>query len=146
MAAGSTPPGPREALDGRRLPATDLVDVSVVATNRDSGRGFRHDDTIDVPVKPEDTWRALVREFELPAGVTQVRVAVRDATSADGLNVIVNSGRAAGQTIDHVHWHVIPRFQDDSVNWPWPHTEYLGDELGQMQFRLQRELSPKADD
>jgi hypothetical protein len=57
------------------------IGVSVVAINRDSGRGFRHDDTIDLPVKPDDTWRALVREFELPAGVTQVRVVVRDVTS-----------------------------------------------------------------
>jgi histidine triad (HIT) family protein len=66
--------------------------------------------------------------------------AVRAATGADGLNVIVNNGRSAGQTIDHVHWHIIPRFQDDAVNWPWPHGEYVGDELGQMQFRVEREL------
>ena len=26
--------------------------------------------------------------------------------AADGLNVIVNNGRAAGQTIDHCHWHI----------------------------------------
>ena len=72
--------------------------------------------------------------------------AVRAATGADGLNVIVNSGRAAGQTIDHVHWHVIPRTFDDPVDWPWPQGEYFGDELGQMQFRIDRELNPKADD
>ena len=60
---------------------------------------------------------------------------------ADGLNVIVNIGRSAGQTIDHVHWHIIPRFQDDAVNWPWPQGEYVGDELGQMQFRVERELA-----
>jgi histidine triad (HIT) family protein len=66
--------------------------------------------------------------------------AVRAATGADGLNVIVNVGRAAGQTVDHVHWHVIPRFHGDPVNWPWPHSEYLGDELGQMRFAIEREL------
>jgi histidine triad (HIT) family protein len=72
--------------------------------------------------------------------------AVRAATGADGLNVIVNNGRSAGQTIDHVHWHIIPRFQDDAVNWPWPQGEYVGDELGQMQFRIEQELhaSPGA--
>ncbi len=57
-----------------------------------------------------------------------------------GFNVIVNNGRAAGQTIDHGHWHIIPRFHDDPVNWPWPHSEYVGDELGQMRFRIEREL------
>jgi histidine triad (HIT) family protein len=71
--------------------------------------------------------------------------AVQAATGADGLNVIVNNGRAAGQTVDHVHWHIIPRFDDDAVNWPWPHSEYVGDELGQMQLRIRRELNPTDD-
>ena len=67
--------------------------------------------------------------------------AVRAATGANGFNVIVNNGRAAGQTIDHGHWHIIPRFHDDPVDWPWPHSEYVGDELGQMRFRIERELN-----
>jgi histidine triad (HIT) family protein len=67
--------------------------------------------------------------------------AVRAATGADGLNVIVNNGEATGQTIDHCHWHIIPRFGDDAVNWPWPHSPYIGDELGQMKLRIERELS-----
>jgi histidine triad (HIT) family protein len=67
--------------------------------------------------------------------------AITTATGADGLNVIVNNGQAAGQTIDHCHWHIVPRFQDDSVNWPWPHCEYFGDELNQMRFRIERELN-----
>jgi histidine triad (HIT) family protein len=66
--------------------------------------------------------------------------AVRAATGADGLNVIVNNGLAAGQTVDHGHWHIIPRFHDDPVDWPWPHSEYVGDELAQMRFRIEREL------
>ena len=66
--------------------------------------------------------------------------AIRAATGADGINVIINNGRVAGQTIDHCHWHIIPRFRDDPVNWPWPQGEYVGDELGQMKFRIEREL------
>ncbi len=66
--------------------------------------------------------------------------AIRAATGADGLNVIVNHGQAAGQTIDHCHWHIIPRFHDDPVNWPWPHQAYVGDQLNQMRFRIEREL------
>ena len=68
--------------------------------------------------------------------------AVRAATGADGFNVIVNNGRAAGQIINHGHWHIIPRFHNDPVNWPWPHSDYVGDELGQMRFRIERELNP----
>lgn len=32
---------------------------------------------------------------------------------ADGFNVIVNNGTAAGQTIFHFHFHIIPRFKND---------------------------------
>ncbi len=71
--------------------------------------------------------------------------AVAAATGADGLNVIVNNGAAAGQTIDHTHWHLIPRFDDDPVNWPWPHQAYSGDELNQMRFRIERELDLQPD-
>ena len=66
--------------------------------------------------------------------------AVKLATGADGFNVIINNGQAAGQTVDHGHWHIIPRLRDDPVNWPWPHAEYRGDELNQMRFAISREL------
>jgi len=31
----------------------------------------------------------------------------------DGYNVGLNDGEAAGQTVDHCHWHVVPRYQGD---------------------------------
>ena len=66
--------------------------------------------------------------------------AVVRATGADGFNVIINNGAVAGQTIFHGHWHIIPRFHDDSVNWPWPHSDYSGDQIHQIAFAIEREL------
>lgn len=40
---------------------------------------------------------------------------VKSAVNADGFNIIVNTGRAAGQTIFHFHFHIIPRYKDDRV-------------------------------
>ena len=70
--------------------------------------------------------------------------AILKATGADGLNVIVNNGEAAGQTVAHGHWHLIPRRLDDAVKWPWPHVEYVGEELAQMQARIEREWTDAA--
>ncbi len=59
------------------------VEVSVAAVHRDSGKGFLHDDPLTITAAAGETpgWRGLVREFELPSGVSQMRVVVRDATS-----------------------------------------------------------------
>jgi len=67
--------------------------------------------------------------------------AVRSAANADGFNVVVNGGTVAGQTVDHCHFHVIPRFHGDPVHWPWPHTQYQADELKDYQLRIARALS-----
>ncbi|MGH7897975.1 MAG: HIT family protein [Candidatus Binatia bacterium] len=31
----------------------------------------------------------------------------------DGFNVGVNDGTAAGQSVEHMHWHLIPRYHGD---------------------------------
>lgn len=67
--------------------------------------------------------------------------AVQAATGSDGFNVVINNGLVAGQTVFHGHWHIIPRFTNDPIHWPWPQSQYAGDELNQMQDRITRELS-----
>jgi histidine triad (HIT) family protein len=37
----------------------------------------------------------------------------------EGYNVINNNGRAAGQTVGHVHFHIVPRKEGDRVLEPW---------------------------
>jgi histidine triad (HIT) family protein len=70
--------------------------------------------------------------------------AVREATAAQGLNVIVNNGAAAGQAVDHCHWHIIPRFAGDPIRWPWRQGKYSGDELNQMRSRIERALESET--
>ncbi len=38
---------------------------------------------------------------------------------ADGINLINSCGRAAWQTVFHVHIHMIPRYEDDPLKLPW---------------------------
>lgn len=39
--------------------------------------------------------------------------AVQEAVDADGCNVGINDGTAAGQEVPHSHYHIIPRFEGD---------------------------------
>jgi len=45
---------------------------------------------------------------------------VKQVAGADGMNIIVNSGVAAGQDVFHYHVHVIPRKEDDGFDVPLP--------------------------
>jgi histidine triad (HIT) family protein len=40
----------------------------------------------------------------------QIAAAVKKATAADGISIIQQNGKSAGQDIFHFHVHVIPRF------------------------------------
>lgn len=60
----------------------------------------------------------------LAAHFGKVAKAVVKAVNADGYNVICNTGKAAGQAVDHVHFHIIPRHTGDGVLNRWPSGEY----------------------
>lgn len=45
--------------------------------------------------------------------VEDVKHEIRQEHSPDGYNIGVNIGRAAGQTIPHLHVHIIPRYEGD---------------------------------
>lgn len=72
--------------------------------------------------------------------VPRLARAVHAATGAEDSNVIINSGRVAGQTVDHCHWHIVPRFHGDPVRWPWPQGSYADGEASQMADAIIRAL------
>jgi len=47
--------------------------------------------------------------------VQKVANGVTQALGADGFNLIVNNGEAAGQIIHHLHLHIIPRKDGDGL-------------------------------
>ncbi|MBI5465831.1 MAG: HIT family protein [Candidatus Kerfeldbacteria bacterium] len=57
----------------------------------------------------------------------KVAAGVSRATQADGYNISINNGRAAGQVIWHTHVHIIPRVSSDGLDL-WPQSEYQGSE------------------
>lgn len=51
---------------------------------------------------------------------------VKQVAGAAGMNIVVNSGAAAGQDVFHYHVHVIPRRADDGFDVPLP---FAGSEM-----------------
>lgn len=68
-----------------------------------------------VPRRHEPDFLALTAEEQAAiwALVPQVRRHIESQHNADGYNVGINVGQAAGQTVAHAHLHVIPRYVGD---------------------------------
>jgi histidine triad (HIT) family protein len=49
------------------------------------------------------------------ATVSRVTKVVKKVVNCDGVSIYQANEKAAGQEIFHVHFHVIPRFKDDSI-------------------------------
>ncbi|MEM5798891.1 MAG: HIT family protein [Candidatus Aenigmatarchaeota archaeon] len=46
--------------------------------------------------------------------VRRISEMVRNALKADGISLSLSSGRAAGQVVPHLHFHIIPRFLNEA--------------------------------
>ena len=56
---------------------------------------------------PEEELKQLI------VSVKKIAQAILKATKASGFNVLQNNGKVAGQLVNHIHFHVIPRFEND---------------------------------
>lgn len=50
--------------------------------------------------------------------------AVVAAADADGFNIHQTNGACSGQVVPHVHFHIIPRHNDDGYSFHWRAGEY----------------------
>ena len=51
----------------------------------------------------------------LVARVKRVAAHLKDALGCDGFNILQNNGEAAGQTVHHLHFHIVPRWNGDPL-------------------------------
>lgn len=67
--------------------------------------------TVDLTDTPADTVAGMAR-----VGQRIARAARRSGLHADGNNVVINDGKAAFQTVFHIHLHVLPRRSGDKLS------------------------------
>jgi len=71
-----------------------------------------------VPRRHVERWDELTGEEKLALirGMELAMAVLREVLKPDAFNVGMNLGREAGQTVPHLHLHVIPRWKGDSRN------------------------------
>ncbi|OBG83535.1 HIT family hydrolase [Mycobacterium sp. E802] len=66
---------------------------------------------VDLTDTPADTVAAMAR-----IGARIARAARRSGLHADGNNIVINDGKAAFQSVFHIHLHVVPRQAGDKLS------------------------------
>ena len=82
--------------------------------------------------------------YEIPEDVAGdvMKLAKKMAThmteklNCDGFNLVQNNGEAAGQTVFHFHYHLIPRYKDDNQHILWEPTSPSAEELEELKDLL----------
>jgi len=63
--------------------------------------------------------------------------AALEVTGAPGFNVLNNEGKVAGQVVQHVHFHIIPRNDGDGIGYRWRPRSYPEGEAAKLQAAFQ---------
>ena len=67
---------------------------------------------LNITDTPVDLLRDII------AIVQRLSVAATEGVGAKDFNLTVNNGQNAGQLVEHLHFHIIPRFPGDNLH-PW---------------------------
>lgn len=78
-------------------------------------RPVNYGHTLVIPKKHYNNFLELTPDVlkELARVTQMMSGAIQKGLKSDGFNVIINNGAAAGQTVFHFHFHIIPRFSSD---------------------------------
>ena len=134
-----------EQIVDREIPANIVYEDETVLAFMDAfplSKGH----TLVIPKRPIENIYDLDDETgaEVMAAVTKVARALRSAFNPKGLNVVQNNGSYASQSVFHLHFHLIPRYDDeyDGFSYKWDPVSEPGsdDERKELEDRIKSEL------
>lgn len=84
----------------------------------------------DIFATPEDTAaKAMIV-------AKKVSEKLKAKLGCEGLNIVQNNGEVAGQTVKHLHIHLIPRYTDDRQHILWNPTSPSAEELASIRDKI----------
>ena len=100
----------------KQVPASLIYEDEKVLAFLDI-RPLNEGHTLVIPKAHYETIFEIPQELiaYLHAITKRVALAVKKATKADGISIIQQNGKAAGQEIFHLHVHVIPRYEGQKL-------------------------------
>ena len=98
--------------------------------------------TIVIPKKHFNNLYDTPEEFlcEMMKITKNLSIAIKSATKADGINLEMNNDRAAGQLVNHIHWHIVPRFEGDGFTHWHGKRPYNEGEMSEVAEKIRKEI------
>jgi histidine triad (HIT) family protein len=100
-----------------------------------------------IPKKHFESFLEVPREElkELIVLVQDLAKKIVKAVNAEGFNVYQSNGVVAGQTINHMHFHIIPRFKGDGLPLKWKQSKPEKPELEALKNQILKEKGNLTD-
>lgn len=97
------------------LPPERIIDSNEYGLTIRDGFPVSTGHTLVIPKRHIGSWFEIDAKEQLGLLnlLTRAKIALQDELNPDGYNIGINDGPAAGQTVPHLHMHVIPRYKGD---------------------------------
>jgi len=77
--------------------------------------------------------------------VNRISMAVFEVFQANGTNILIQNGVAAGQKTNHFMVHIIPRKETDGLNFQWQPKQLNEEQMSTIEIKLKEESSGIGD-
>jgi histidine triad (HIT) family protein len=124
-----------------QIPVTKIYEDDVILSFLDIGP-ISDGHTLVIPKQHFEKLHDCSPELlgQISSRLGKIAKAVVVATGSAGYNVLCNNGRAAGQLIEHLHFHIIPRNAGDGVFDRWPSHKYAEGKIKKIAARIREKL------
>jgi len=124
-----------------QIPVTKIYEDEVVLAFLDIGP-LSDGHTLVIPKQHFEKLHECPAEVLGPVAsrLGKIAKAVAGAMDSEGYNVLCNNGRAAGQLVEHLHFHIIPRNTGDGVFDRWPAYKYQQGKIEEIAAKIRENL------
>jgi diadenosine tetraphosphate (Ap4A) HIT family hydrolase len=97
------------------LPPERIIDSNDLGVSIRDGFPVSPGHTLVIPKRHIGSWFAISNEEQLALLdlLGRAKATLQEEFNPDGYNIGINDGPIAGQTVPHLHLHLIPRYKGD---------------------------------
>jgi histidine triad (HIT) family protein len=124
-----------------QIPLTKIYEDDIVLSFLDIGP-ISDGHTLVIPKQHFEELHQCPAEIlgQVASRLGKIAAAVVGAMNSDAYNVLCNNGRAAGQLVKHLHFHIVPRNAGDGVFDRWPAYKYEKGKIEDIAVKIRENL------